>query len=99
MQGQQGAPDLAVGRGVDLATLGAAEEVIDHVKGALAVKAATGGSAVAKMLGALVVQGRLVEVEAVVCGRLRRIVGARVRGLVVLILSAHLASVVVIGWS
>jgi hypothetical protein len=97
VKGQQRAADLAVGSGVDLAALCAAEEVIHHVEGALAVVATASSSGmvvVAEMLGALVVvHGGLVEVETVVGGRLRRIVAAGV-GLV-LVLGAHLAVMVV----
>jgi hypothetical protein len=61
MKGHQGAANLSVRRGVNLATLGAAEEVIDHLKGAFAV-IATGCGAIAQMLSSRGVQRRLVEV-------------------------------------
>lgn len=62
----QRAADLSIRRGIDLTALGTAEEVIDHVESALAVITTRSG-AVAQMLSSGVVQGRLVEVEAVVC--------------------------------
>lgn len=79
---QQRAADLAVGRGVDLATLRTAEEVVHHVVGALTVPITivSSSSTISQMLRALVVDGSLVEVQAIVGGRLRRIV-ARMVGL------------------
>jgi hypothetical protein len=94
MERQQGAANLSVRGWVDLTTLGIAEEVIDHVIGALTIVATS--RAVAKML-CPGVQRRLVEVETVVGGWLRRIVTTRVtrvregRGG-----SSHLTTVVVV---
>lgn len=51
---------------------------------------------VAEVLGTLVVQRRLVEIEAVVGGWLRRIVAARVSARVLLEVAAHLAIVVIV---
>lgn len=99
VQRKQGAANGIVRSRVDLLTLSTAEEVVDHVESALLVRGM--GGVVAQVLGALVVQGRLVEVEAVVGGRLRRVVAlvsrvARVLMLVLVVLGAHLAVVVVV---
>lgn len=93
----QGAANLGIRGGVNLATLGAAKEVVDHVIGALSIIAA-GGGAVAKVLGAGVVQGRLVEVEAIVGRGLGSIVAARMPCLMGEGggVSSHLAIVVII---
>lgn len=64
MERKQRAADSVVGSRVDLLTLGTAEKVVDHVKGTLLMGSV--GLVVAKVLGALVVQRRLVEVQAVV---------------------------------
>jgi hypothetical protein len=94
---QQRAANLTVGRRVDLATLHTAEEVVHHVVGALTVPITiSSSSTVAQMLRALVVDGSLVEVQAIVGGRLRRIV-ARVTGLMgEARVTAHLPVVVVV---
>lgn len=96
MERQQGAANLSIGSGIDLAAFGAAKEVIDHLKGALAVITTRSG-AVAEVLGPGIVQGRLVEVKAIVCRRLGRIV-AIMPSLVIesRSVSAHLAIVVII---
>jgi hypothetical protein len=93
----QGAANLGIRGGVNLATLGAAKEVVDHVIGALSIIAA-GGGAVAKVLGAGVVQGRLVEVKAIVGRGLGSIVAARMPCLMGKGggVSSHLAIVVII---
>lgn len=93
----QGAANLGIRGGVNLATLGTAKEVVNHVIGALSIIAA-GGSAVAKVLGTGVVQGRLVEVEAVVGRGLGSIVAARMPCLMGEGggVSSHLAIVVII---
>lgn len=81
-------------------TLGTAEEVVDHVKSTLLMGSVS--LVVAKVLGALVVQRRLVEVETVVSRGLGRVVAlvSRVgRVLVLVVLGAHLTIVVVVGGS
>lgn len=93
----QGTANLGVGRGVDLATLGTAKKVVDHVICALSVVAAM--SSVAKVLGTAIVDRGLIEVETVVGRRLRSVVAAsRVTSLVCKgsCVSSHLASVVVV---
>jgi len=91
----QRATNLAVRGRVDLPALGAVEEIVDHVKGTLAVKAMLGSVVVAKVLGTLVVQRRLVEVETVVGRRLRCVVASRVSARV-LEVGAHLTIVIVV---
>lgn len=93
----QGAANLGIRGGVNLATLGAAKEVVDHIIGALSIIAA-GRSAIAKVLGASVVQGRLVEIEAIVGRGLGSIVAARMPSLMSKGggVSSHLAIVVII---
>lgn len=94
VKGHQRATNLAVGRRVNLAALSTAEEVIDHVEGALAIK--TGSSIVAEVLSTLVVDRGLVEVETIVCRRLGSIVVARMVLRLLVVLSTHLAIVVVV---
>lgn len=93
----QGAANLGIRGGVNLATLGAAKEVVDHVISALSIITA-GGGAVAKVLGAGVVHGRLVEIEAIVGRGLGSIVTARMPSLMGegSGVSSHLAIVVII---
>ncbi len=77
---QQRAANVGVRAGVDVTALGAAEEVIDHVVGALAVIACR-GSVVANVLSARSVERRLVEVQSVTGGSLGSVVATRVAGL------------------
>jgi hypothetical protein len=87
--------NLAVGRGVDLAALGAVEKVIHHVIGALAVKRrGLASSGISKMLGTLVVHCGLVEVQSIVGRRLGSVVAAWMR--LMLIIRSHLAIVIIV---
>lgn len=74
VKGHQGAANLSIGGRINLSALGVSKEVVDHVVGALAVIATGGGGVVTEMLSTGVVHRRLVEVEAVVGGRLRGVV-------------------------
>lgn len=99
VKGHQRAANLGIGRRVNLAALGVAKEVINHIVGALTIITTAGGSGIAKVLGTGVVDGRLVEVETIVGRRLRSIVATARMGLVVSKgswVSSHLASVVIV---
>jgi hypothetical protein len=97
VKGHQRAANLGIGRRVNLAALGAAEEVINHVVGALTIITASGG-AIAKVLSTGVVDGWLVEVKTIVGRRLRSIVTTTGMGLVSKSsgIGPHLASMVVV---
>jgi hypothetical protein len=97
MKRHQGTANLGVGRRVNLATLGTAKEVVNHVICALSV--VTAMSTVAKVLGTAIVDRGLVEVETIVGRRLRSVVAAsRVTSLVCKgsCVSSHLAGVVIV---
>jgi len=98
MEGHQGTANLGIGRRIDLSTLGAAEEVVNHVVGALSVITA-GSSTVSKVLGTGIVDGRLVEVETIVGGGLGSIVTATRMACLMSkgsCVSSHLTSVIII---
>jgi hypothetical protein len=98
VKGHQRAANLSIGRRVNLAALGATEEVINHIVGALTI-ITTGGGSIAKMLGTGVVDRRLVEVETIVGRRLGSIVTTAGMGLVVSKgswVSSHLPGVVIV---
>jgi hypothetical protein len=97
MKRHQGTANLSVGRRVNLATLGTAKKVVNHVICALSV--VTAMSTVAKVLGTAIVDRGLVEVETIVGRRLRSVVAAsRVTSLVCKgsCVSSHLAGVVIV---
>lgn len=102
MEGEKRAANVIVRRGVDVATLGAAKKVVDHVVGSLAVIASAGGSGVvANVLGAGSVHGRRVEIHAVVGRGLRSIVATGMARLGEAGgAGAHLAVVIIVagGW-
>jgi hypothetical protein len=88
---------VGVGRGINVAALGAAKEVVNHVVGTLAVITASGGSVVANVLRAGGVQRRLVKVHAIACRLLGSIVAARVTRLGVAgVTRTHLTIMVVV---
>ena len=89
--------DLGIRVGLYLASLGASEEVVDHLHLALAVVEATGG-VVAEIVVAGTAHGLLVKIQSVVGGWLGGAVVAGVGGLVVESggISPHLAIVVVV---
>lgn len=98
MEGHQGTANLGIGRRIDLSTLGAAEEVVNHVVGALSVITA-GSSAVSKVLGTGIVDWRLVEVETIVGRGLGSIVTATRMACLMSkgsCVSSHLTSVIII---
>lgn len=98
MKREERATNLAVGRGVDLATLSAVEKVIHHIVGALAVKRRRlTGSGISKMLGTLVVHCGLVEVQSIIGRRLGSIVAVWMR--LVLVIRSHLAIVIIVAGS
>jgi hypothetical protein len=94
MEREQRAADLGVGIGVDLAALGATEEVVNHIESSLAVVAAL-GLVEANVVWPLVAHGGLIEVEAVVVGRLRLVVTIMGGTLVTKTGCSHLAIVVI----
>jgi hypothetical protein len=97
VKGHQRAANLGIGRRVNLAALGAAEEVINHIVGALTIITASSG-AIAKVLSTGIVDGWLVEVKTIVGRRLRSIVTTTGMGLVSESsgVGAHLAGMVVV---
>jgi hypothetical protein len=97
MKRHQGTANLSVGRRVNLATLGTAKKVVNHVICALSV--VTAMSTVAKVLGTAIVDRGLVEVETIVGRRLGSIVTTAGMGLVVSKgswVSSHLPGVVIV---
>jgi hypothetical protein len=98
MEGHQGTTNLGIRRRIDLSTLGAAEEVVNHVVGALSVITA-GSSAVSKVLGTGIVDRRLVEVETIVGRGLGSIVTATRMACLMskgCCVSSHLTSVIIV---
>lgn len=98
MEGHQGTTNLGIRRRIDLSTLGAAEEVVNHVVGALSIITA-GSSAVSKVLGTGIVDRRLVEVEAIVGRGLGSIVTATRMACLMskgCCVSSHLTSVIIV---
>lgn len=98
MEGHQGTTNLGIRRWIDLSTLGAAEEVVNHVVGALSVITA-GSSAVSKVLGTGIVDRRLVEVETIVGRGLGSIVTATRMACLMskgCCVSSHLTSVIIV---
>jgi hypothetical protein len=98
MEGHQGTTNLGIRRRIDLSTLGAAEEVVNHVVGALSVITA-GSSAVSKVLGTGIVDRRLVEVETIVGRGLGSVVTATRMACLMskgCCVSSHLTSVIIV---
>lgn len=97
MKWHQRAANVGVRVGVNVAALGASEEVVNHVVSALTVIAIR-SSVVANVLRARGVQRRLIEVHAVASRGLGRIVAAVVAGLRVSA-GSHLAIVIIVAGS
>lgn len=99
MKRHQGATNLSIGGWVDVATLSTAEEVVNHVIGALAIVATTrSSSTVSNVLSTRCVHGRLVEVQAIARRWLRSVV-ALVLMRIATGATTHLAIVIIVAGS